>query len=92
MEMAETIKGRVILKSVPNREIEERIAEYLTGIYGRRSYSRIASLVAGKKPLTLVQGITDRNGRKLVFDLNKMGARAFFRTNLNTLYSNQEPV
>ncbi len=88
MEMAETIKGRVILKSVPNREIEEKIAEYLAGIYRNCSYTEIASLLAGNKPLTLVQGITDRNGRKLVFDLNKMGARAFFRTNLNTLYLN----
>ncbi len=86
--MAETIKGRVVLKSVPDRKIEEKIAEYLASIYRDCSYIEIASLVAGNKPVTLVRGITDRNGKRLVFDLNKMGARAFFRTNLNTLYSN----
>ncbi len=88
MVMAETIKGRVVLKSVPNRETEEKIAEYLANIYRDCSYIEIACLVTGKKPLTLVQGITDENGKKLVFDLNKMGAQAFFRTNLNTLYTN----
>lgn len=87
MEMAETIKGRVILKSVPNQEIEEKIAELLSSIYRDCTYGEIASLIAGNKPLTLVRGITDKNGRKLVSELNKLGARAFFRTNLNTLYT-----
>lgn len=76
--MAETVKGTVVLRSVPSKKVEARIAEYLSGIYPEVPLATIAGLVGRTKPLTLVKDVTSDNGRSMAERINGMGASAYF--------------
>jgi hypothetical protein len=78
IEMAETVKGTVVLRSVPNRKVEARIAEYLSEIYDGVPLATIAGLVSRTKPLTLVKDVTRVNGKEIADQLNELGASAYF--------------
>jgi hypothetical protein len=83
--MAEAIKGSVILKSVPNRETEYRVSAHLAGIYREVPADRIVALVSRTKPLTVVKGIPETNGKRLARELTGLGAVAFFLQDLGSV-------
>jgi len=76
--MAEAIKGSVVIKSVPNKEVEFKLAE----VYGDIAVERIVALVSRPKPLAVVKDIPMGNGRRLASELTALGASAFFLQNL----------
>ncbi len=76
--MAETVKGTVVLRSVPSKDIEEKVALYLTSIYREVPSTEIIALVARTKPLTIVTDVTDSKGRALADAINGLGANAYF--------------
>jgi hypothetical protein len=77
-EMAEAIKGSVVLRSVPNKEVE-------AGVYRDIDVERIVALVSRTKPLTVVKDIPMRNGQRLASELTALGATAYFLQNLESV-------
>ncbi len=82
--MTETVKGTVVLRSVPSKDVEEKVALYLTSIYREVSPTEIVALVARTKPLTIVTDVTNSKGRALVDAINGLGANAYFLQYLNS--------
>ncbi len=74
----ESVKGTVILRSVPSGKIEAQIAEYLAEVYGDISISRIAGLLSRTKPITIIKDVPRENGNVIAERINGMGASAYF--------------
>lgn len=83
--MAEAIKGSVVLKAVPSREIEFKVSAHLAEVYRDVPVERIVALVSRTKPLTLVKNIPMNNGRRLAGELEELGASAYFLQNLENV-------
>jgi len=83
--MAEAIKGSVVLRSVPNKEIEFKVSAHLAGVYRDIAVDRIVALVSRTKPLTVVKDIPMRNGQRLASELTALGATAYFLQNLESV-------
>ena len=79
--MAEAIKGCVILKSVPNREVEFRVSAYLAEVFPGVPVDRIVHKMSRSKPLTLIRDVDRNRGQVLAQDLNDLGASACFLLN-----------
>ena len=76
--MIETVKGTVILRSVPNKDVEMKVALYLTSIYREVPPTEIVALIGRTKPLTIVTDVTSVKGKALVDAINGLGANAYF--------------
>jgi hypothetical protein len=83
--MAEAIKGSVVLKSVPSKEVEFRVSAHLAEVYRDIPVDRIVALVCRTKPLTVVQDIPMGNGHRLASELTDLGASAYFLQNLESI-------
>jgi hypothetical protein len=84
-KMAEAIKGSVVLRSVPNKEIEFKVSAHLAEVYRDIPVERIIALVSRTKPLTVVKDIPAGNGQRLAGELTELGATAYFLQNLESL-------
>jgi hypothetical protein len=82
--MAETVKGTVVLRSVPSKDVEEKVALYLTSIYRGVPSTEIVALVGKSKPLTIVTDVTSSKGKALADAINGLGANAYFLQYLNS--------
>ena len=76
--MAETVKGTVVLRSVPSRDVEEKVALYLSSVYREASPGEIFALITRTKPLTIVTDVTSSKGKALADALTGLGANAYF--------------
>ena len=76
--MAETVKGTVVLRSVPSRDVEEKVALYLSSVYREASPGEIFALITRTKPLTIVTDVASAKGTALADALNGLGANAYF--------------
>ena len=75
--MAETVKGTVIVRSIPSKDVELKVALYLASIYRDVPPNEISDLVAGTKPLTIVRDVNYMKGQTLVDAINGLGASAY---------------
>ena len=80
--MAEAVKGTVVIRSIPSKDVEMKIVLYLAGIYTDRPPDEISGLVARTKPLTIVRDVNYMKGQALVDAINGLGASAYFLRNL----------
>ncbi len=80
--MAEAVKGSVVLRSVPNKEVEFKVSAYLAEVYGDIAVERIVALISRPKPLAVVKDIPMGNGRRLASELTALGASAYFLQDL----------
>ena len=78
MKMAETIKGSVVLKSVPCKEVERKVAFYIATINRDMYASDVALYLSRSKPLSIVEDITREKGQALAEAINGLGASAYF--------------
>jgi len=83
--MAEAIKGSVVLRSVPSKDIEFKVSAHLAEVYRDVPVERIVALVSRVKPLTVVKDIPARNGQRLAGELTELGASAYFLQNLDSV-------
>jgi hypothetical protein len=82
MEMAGTSMGSVVLRSVPCREVERKVAFYLAAIDRNVSVADVALFLTHSKPLTIVRDVTREKGQALAEAINGLGACAYFLQNL----------
>ena len=82
--MAETMKGTVILRSVPSREIGRKVAFYLATINRDMSSTDIATFLTQSKPLTIVEDVTLEKGLALAAAINGLGASACFHQSIKS--------
>jgi len=80
--MAEAVKGTVVIRSIPSKDVEMKIVLYLASIYTDRPPDEISGLVARTKPLTIVRDVNYMKGQALVDAINGLGASAYFLRNL----------
>ena len=78
IEMAETVKGTVVLRSVPSKDVEMKVALYLSSVYREVAPEEIVALVSRAKPLALINDVTSSKGKALAEAINGLGANAFF--------------
>ena len=76
--MAETVKGSVVLKSVPNKDVEKKVAFYLATIKRDMSPAVIVEFLTRSKPLAIVEDVTREKGQELAKAINGFGASAYF--------------
>lgn len=76
--MAETVRGTVVIRSIPSKDVEMKVALYLASIYREVPPEEISDLVGRTKPLTVVRDVDSLKGRTLVEALNGLGASAYF--------------
>ena len=82
--MAETVKGTVVLRSVPDRDVEEKVVLYLSSVYREVPPEEIFSLITKTKPLTIVTDVTSSKGKALADAINGLGGNAYFLQYLNS--------
>jgi hypothetical protein len=70
-------KGSLILKTIPNKEVEERVVSYLSRLMKNVS-PEVLSAKVKKTPLLLSKNVTAEHGRKIVATLAEIGALAVF--------------
>jgi tetratricopeptide (TPR) repeat protein len=75
--MSNEKKGRLILKAIPNKDVEEKVVSYLSGMVKGTTPELIAEKVR-KAPLILSKDISAEQGRKIADALQKIGASALF--------------
>ena len=82
--MAETVKGTVIIRSIPSKDVEMKVVLYLASIYRDVPPGEISDLVARTKPLTIVRDVHYMKGQTLVDAINGLGASAYFLRDLGS--------
>ncbi|MDF1535761.1 MAG: hypothetical protein P1S46_04560 [bacterium] len=82
--MAETGRGTVVLRSVPSKDVEMKVALYLTRIYREVPPTELIALIGRTKPLTIVTDVTSDRGKALADAINGLGASAYFLQYLNS--------
>lgn len=80
--MAETVKGTVVIRSIPSKDVEMKVVLYLASIYRDVPPGEISDLVARTKPLTIVRDVNYMKGQTLVDAINGLGASAYFLRDL----------
>lgn len=70
-------KGRLVLKAVPNKDVEEKVVSYLSGMIKGTTPELIAEKVR-KAPLILNKDISAELGWKIAEALQRLGAPAVF--------------
>jgi hypothetical protein len=81
-KMAETVKGTVVIRSIPGKDVEMKVVLYLASIYRDVPPDDISDLVARTKPLTVVRDVNSMRGHALVDAINGLGASAYFLRNM----------
>ncbi|MCJ7748612.1 MAG: tetratricopeptide repeat protein [Desulfobacterales bacterium] len=70
-------KGRLVLKAVPNKDVEEKVVSYLSGMVKGTTPELITEKVR-KAPIILKKDISAEQGWKIVEALQRLGAAAVF--------------
>jgi hypothetical protein len=81
-KMAETVKGTVVIRSIPSKDVELKVSLYLASIYRDVPPNEISDLVRRTKPLTVVRDVNFMKGQALVDAINGLGASAYFLQDL----------
>ena len=79
-------KGRLILKSIPTKKVEEDVVNYLATLFKKYPRQKISGLVQ-KAPVTLSSRIPSEKGKPIAARLRELGAIAVFTTQNLTVES-----
>ncbi|MCF8079632.1 MAG: hypothetical protein K9K88_10155 [Desulfobacterales bacterium] len=69
--------GKLILRSVPNPRVEEKVAEFLSRIMKKLPEERIRAKIR-KPPVVLAKKVSEKNAALIISQLEKLGASAVF--------------
>ena len=73
--------GRLVLHSIPTKEIEEMVVSYLSRIVKNVSSEKMAQKIK-QTPFVLSKNISNKKGGKIAQNLRDLGARAEFVPNI----------
>jgi putative nucleotidyltransferase with HDIG domain len=82
--MAECDRGTLVLKAIPNGNVEEEVRTFLGKIFSNVSQEKLASLVR-KAPVILSKNVPAGTARKIAERLEKLGATVDFVPQTNVV-------